>query len=139
MISPKNFIIILIATIAVSLVILVNPSPENDSDFSHFTFDAVYMEDKNSILITFADTTGKSSFAILEILGMETTYHTEFEIVNSEFSKTVPIEKIPKYGWKTTPVILEIMYGDTIVKMKTEIHEEDNQSPEIIFSSSSSN
>tara|TARA_B100000029_G_scaffold384603_1_gene380152 strand:+ start:317 stop:736 length:420 start_codon:yes stop_codon:yes gene_type:complete len=139
LISPKNFIIILIATIAVSLVILVNPSPENDSDFSHFTFDAVYMEDKNSILITFADTTGKSSFAILEILGMETTYHTEFEIVNSEFSKTVPIEKIPKYGWKTTPVILEIMYGDTIVKMKTEIHEEDNQSPEIIFSSSSSN
>ena len=139
MISPKNFIIILIATIAVSLVILVNPSPENDSDFSHFTFDAVYVEDKNSILITFADTTGKSSFAILEILGMETTYHTEFEIVNSEFSKTVPIEKIPKYGWKTTPVILEIMYGDTIVKMKTEIHEEDNQSPEIIFSSSSSN
>ena len=97
------------------------------------------MEDKNSILITFADTTGKSSFAILEILGMETTYHTEFEIVNSEFSKTVPIEKIPKYGWKTTPVTLEIMYGDTIVKMKTEIHEEDNQSPEIIFSSSSSN
>ena len=139
MISPKNFIIILIATITVSLVILVNPSPENDSDFSHFTFNAVYMEDKNSILITFADTTGKSSFAIVEILGMETTYHTEFEIVNSEFSKTVPIEKIPKYGWKTTPVILEIMYGDTIVKMKTEIHEEDNPSPEIIFSSSSSN
>ena len=129
----------MIATIAVSLVILLNPSPENESDFSHFTFDAIYMEDKNSILITFSDTTGKSSFAILEILGMETTYHKEFEIVNSEFSKTIPIEKIPKYGWKTTPVTLEIMYGDTIVKMKTEIHEEDNQSPEIIFSSSSSN
>ena len=139
MISPKNFILILIATIAVSLVILLNPSPENESDFSHFTFDAIYMEDKNSILITFSDTTGKSSFAILEILGMETTYHKEFEIVNSEFSKTIPIEKIPKYGWKTTPVTLEIMYGDTIVKMKTEIHEEDNPSPEIIFSSSSSN
>ena len=139
MISPKNFILILIATIAVSLVILLNPSPENESDFSHFTFDAIYMEDKNSILITFSDTTGKSSFAILEILGMETTYHKEFEIVNSEFSKTIPIEKIPKYGWKTTPVTLEIMYGDTIVKMKTEIHEEDIPSPEIIFSSSSSN
>ncbi len=139
MISPKNFILILIATIAVSLVILLNPSSENESDFRHFTFDALYIEDKNSILITFSDTTGKSSFAILEILGMETTYHKEFEIVNSEFSKTIPIEKIPKYGWKTTPVTLEIMYGDTIVKMKTEIHEEDNPSPEIIFSSSSSN
>ena len=139
MISPKNFILILIATIAVSLVILLNPSSENESDFRHFTFDALYIEDKNSILITFSDTTGKSSFAILEILGMETTYHKEFEIVNSEFSKTIPIEKIPKYGWKTTPVTLEIMYGDTIVKMKTEIHEEGNVPPEIIFSTSPSN
>ena len=133
MISPKNFILILIATIAVSLVILLNPSPENESDFSHFTFDAIYMEDKNSILITFADTTGKSSFAILEILGMETTYHTEFEIVNSEFSKTVPIEKIPKYGWKTTPVTLEITYDESTVYMKTEIHNEDQISPSVIF------
>jgi hypothetical protein len=137
LISPKNFILILIATIAVSLVILLNPSPENESDFSHFTFDAIYMEDKNSILITFSDTTGKSSFAILEILGMETTYHKEFEIVNSEFSKTIPIEKIPKYGWKTTPVTLEISYDDIIVKMKTEIYEEGEIPPEIIFSISS--
>ena len=70
---------------------------------------------------------------------MDETYHKEFEISDSKFSKLIPIEKIPKYGWKTTPVTLEIMYGDTIVKMKTEIHEEDNPSPEIIFSSSSSN
>ena len=139
MISPKNFILILIATIAVSLVILLNPSSEDESDFSHFTFNAVYIKDQNSIMITFSDATGKSSFAILEILGMETTYHKEFEIVNSEFSKTVPIEKIPKYGWKTTPVTLEIMYDDTIVKMKTEIHEEGNAPPEIIFSTSLSN
>ena len=139
MISPKNFILILIATIAVSLVILLNPSSEDESDFSHFTFDAVYIKDQNSIMITFSDATGKSSFAILEILGMETTYHKEFEIVNSEFSKTVPIEKIPKYGWKTTPVTLEIMYDDTIVKMKTEIHKEGNAPPEIIFSTSLSN
>ncbi len=139
MISPKNFIIILITTIAVSSVILLNPSPENESDFSHFTFDAVYIEDKNSILITFSDTTEKSSFAILEILGMDSTYHKEFEIINSEFSKTVPIEKIPKYGWKTTPVTLEIMYGDAIVKMKTEIHQEGVPPPDIIFSTSLSN
>ena len=137
MISPKNFILILIATIAVSLVILLNPSPENESDFSHFTFDAIYMEDKNSILITFSDTTGKSSFAILEILGMDTTYHKEFEIIDSEFSKIIPLEKIPKYGWKTTPVTLEISYDDIIVKMKTEIYEEGEIPPEIIFSISS--
>ena len=139
MVPPKNFLIILIATIAVSLVIILNPFSEDESDFSHFTFDAVYIKDQNSIIITFSDTTGKSSFAILEILGMETTYHKEFEITNSEFSKKIPLEKLPKYGWKTTPVTLEIMYGDTIVKMKTEIHEEGNVPPEIIFSTSPSN
>ena len=99
----------------------------------------MYIKDQNSIIITFSDTTGKSSFAILEILGMETTYHKEFEITNSEFSKKIPLEKLPKYGWKTTPVTLEITYGDTVVKMKTEVYEKDEPKPEIIFSTSLSN
>ena len=127
----------MIATIAVSLLIILNPFSDDELDFSHFTFDAVYMEDINSIIITFSDTTGKSSFAILEILGMDTTYHKEFEIIDSEFSKIIPLEKIPKYGWKTTPVTLEISYDDIIVKMKTEIYEEGEIPPEIIFSISS--
>jgi len=139
LISPKNFLTILIATIGVSLIIILNPFPDNESDFTHFTFDAVHMQDDNVIIITFSDTTGKSSFAILEILGMETTYHKEFEIINSEFSKIIPIEKIPKYGWKTTPVTLEITYDDTVVKMKTEVHDENDPPPEIIFSTSLSN
>ena len=57
----------------------------------------------------------------------------------SEFSKKIPLEKLPKYGWKTTPVTLEITYGDTVVKMKTEVHEKDEPKPEIIFSTSLSN
>ena len=133
MISPKNFLTILIATIAVSLLIILNPFSDDELDFSHFTFDAVYMEDINSIIITFSDTTGKSSFAILEILGMDTTYHKEFEIIDSEFSKIIPLEKIPKYGWKTTPVTLEITYDESTVYMKTEIHNEDQISPSVIF------
>ena len=139
MVPLKNFLIILIATIAVSLVIILNPFSEDESDFSHFTFDAVYIKDQNSIIITFSDTTGKSSFAILEILGMEPTYHKEFEITNSEFSKKIPLEKLPKYGWKTIPVTLEITYGDTVVKMKTEVHEKDEPKSKIIFSTSLSN
>ncbi len=115
MVPLKNFLIILIATIAVSLVIILNPFSEDESDFSHFTFDAVYIKDQNSIIITFSDTTGKSSFAILEILGMETTYHKG----------------------KTTPVTLEITYDGNVVKMKTEVHEKDEPKPEIIFSTSS--
>ena len=134
MIAPKNFLTILIATIAVSAVIIINPIPDDESDFTHFTFDAVYLKNDNSILITFSDETEKSSFAILEILGMEKTFHKEFEITNSSFSKFVSLDKLPKYGWKTTPVILEITYDESnTVKMKTEIHDEDQIPPEIIF------
>jgi len=134
LIAPKNFLIILIATIAVSVIIILNPFPNDDDDFSHFTFDAVYLKDQNSINITFVDTTGKSSFAILEILGMDETYHKEFEISDSKFSKLISLEKIPKYGWKTTPATLEITYENSIIKMKTEVHEKNESASEIIFS-----
>ena len=131
---PKNFLTILIATIAVSTVIILNTISDDELDFSHFKFDAVYLNDGNSVLITFSDETGKSSFAILEILGMEKTFHKEFKIVNSSFSQLVPLDTIPKYGWKTIPVILEITYnGFNMVKMKTEIHYEDQTPPKIIF------
>lgn len=132
MIAPRNFLVILIATISVSVVILLNSNYENE-DFDNFTFDAVYLKDSNSVLITFDDTTQKSSFAILEILGMEKTFHEEFTISDSNFSKLVPIDNIPKYGWKTTPVTLEITYDESVVYMKTEIHEEDQISPTVIF------
>ena len=134
MIAPKNFLIILITIVAISIVILINPISNDEFDFSHFNFDAVYLNDDNSVLITFSDETGKSSFAILEILGMETTFHKEFKITNSSFSQLVSLDTIPKYGWKTIPVILEITYDESnTVKMKTEIHDEDQIPPEIIF------
>ena len=135
MIAPKNFIIILIATISVSTVILLDPLSEN-TDFSNFTFDAVYQKDSNSVSITFIDTNKKSSFAVLEILGMENTFHEEFEIYDSKFTKLVPLDKVPKYGWKTTPVTLEITYDEYVVYMKTEIHDKDQISPVVIFGKS---
>ena len=134
MIAPKNFLTILIATVAVSIVIIINPISDDEPDFTHFTFDAVHLKDKNSVLITFVDKTGKSSFAVLEILGMEKTFHKEFKISNSSFSKLVSFDNVPKYGWKTTPVTLEITYDEfNIIKMKTEIHDENQPSPKIIF------
>ena len=134
MIAPKNFLTILIATVAVSIVIIINPISDDEPDFTHFTFDAVHLKDKNSVLITFVDKTGKSSFAVLEILGMEKTFHKEFKISNSSFSKLVSFDNVPKYGWKTTPVTLEITHDEfNIIKMKTEIHDENQPSPEIIF------
>ncbi len=133
MIAPRNFLVILIATISVSVVILLNSNYENE-DFDNFTFDAVYLKNSNSILITFDDANQKSSFAILEILGMEKTFHEEFAISNSKFTKLVPIDNIPKYGWKTTPVTLEITYDESIIFMKTEIHDEGKMPSPIIFS-----
>ena len=134
MIAPKNFLTILIATIAVSAVIIINPISDDEAYFGYFTFDAVYLKNDNSVLITFSDETEKSSFAILEILGMEKTFHKEFEITNSSFSQLVPLDKLPKYGWKTIPVTLEITYDEfNIIKMKTEIYDEGQISPEIIF------
>ena len=135
MIAPKNFIIILIATISVSTVIILNPLSEN-TDFSNFTFDAVYQKDSNSVSITFVDTNEKSSFAVLEILGMENTFHEEFDIYDSKFTKLVPLDKVPKYGWNTTPVTLEITYDEYVVYMKTEIHNEDQIPPVVIFGQS---
>jgi hypothetical protein len=132
LIAPKNFIIILIATISVSTVIILDPISEN-TDFSNFTFDAVYLKDSNSVLISFVDTNVKSSSAVLEILGMENTFHEEFEISDSKFTKLVPLEKIPKYGWKTTPVTLEIIYDESVVYMKTEIYDEGQVHPGVIF------
>ena len=133
MIAPRNFLVILIATISVSVVILLNSNYENE-DFDNFTFEAVYLKDSNSILITFDDTNQKSSFAILEILGMEKTFHEEFKILDSKFSKLVSLDKIPKYGWKTTPVTLEITYGESIIFMKTEIYNEGQIPSTVIFS-----
>tara|TARA_Y100000590_G_scaffold451797_1_gene593827 strand:+ start:1596 stop:2009 length:414 start_codon:yes stop_codon:yes gene_type:complete len=133
LISQKNFIIILISIVVVSMVILLNSTFENQDEFSQFSFDAVYLENEKSVLITFEDISGKSSFAVLEILGMETTFHEEFQIIDSKFSKSVPIEQLPKYGWKTTPVTLEITYENSLVKMKTEIHNEQESASEIIF------
>ena len=135
MIAPKFFIIILIVTISVSTVIILNPFSEN-ADFSNFTFDAVYEKDSNSVSITFVDKDEKSSFAVLEILGMENTFHEEFEIYDSKFTKLVPLDKVPKYGWKTTPVTLEITYDEYVVYMKTEIHDKDQISPVVIFGQS---
>ena len=135
MIVLKNFIIILIATISVSAVIILNPFSGN-TDFSNFTFDAAYQKDSNSVSITFVDTDEKSSFAVLEILGMENTFHEEFELYDSKFTKLVPLDKIPKYGWKTTPVTLEITYDEHVIYMKTEIHDEDQISPVVIFGKS---
>ena len=123
---------IIVAGIAFSL------TEQFDSDNSvildQIEFDAVYLKSENFIKISFDDKSKNTKSAILEILGMDVTYHKEY-IFNDEssFIEMVYLEKIPKYGWKTTPVTLEI-YNSQFGKigLKTEIHEQGDSIPKII-------
>ena len=44
------------------------------------------------------------------------------------------LDEIPKYGWKTTPVVLEIQHSEFgKIALKTEIHETETDVPKIII------
>ena len=123
---------IIVAGIAFSL------TEQFDSDNSvildQIEFDAVYLESENFIKISFDDKSKNTKSAILEILGMDVTYHKEY-IFNDEssFIEMVYLEKIPKYGWETTPVTLEINHSQFgKIGLKTEIHEQGDSIPKII-------
>jgi len=123
---------IIVAGIAFSL------TEQFDSDNSvildQIEFDAVYLKSENFIKISFDDKSKNTKSAILEILGMDVTYHKEY-IFNDEssFIEMVYLEKIPKYGWKTTPVTLEINHSQFgKIGLKTEIYEQGDSIPKII-------
>ena len=123
---------IIVAGIAFSL------TEQFDSDNSvildQIEFDAVYLESENFIKISFDDKSKNTKSAILEILGMDVTYHKEY-IFNDEssFIEMIYLEKIPKYGWETTPVTLEINHSQFgKIGLKTEIYEQGDSIPKII-------
>ena len=98
-------------------------------------FDAVFLEDEHVVQIYFEDKSNNTKSAVLEILGMDVTYHQEYKFdSNSAFIENMYIEKIPKYGWKTTPVTLEIQHSQFgNIGLKTEIHEPSEAKPRIII------
>jgi len=124
---------IIVAGIAFSL------TEQFDSDNSvildQIEFDAVYLESENFIKISFDDKSKNTKSAILEILGMDVTYHKEYIFDNeSSFIEMVYLEKIPKYGWETIPVTLEIEHSQFgKIGLKTEIHEKGDSIPKIII------
>ena len=97
-------------------------------------FNAIYNYEGNTIKITFIDRSNNTKSATLEVLGMDETYHKEY-FFDSEsfFVAELYLEHIPKYGWETTPVTLEIehiQFG--LIGLKTEIVESGNESAKII-------
>tara|TARA_B110000014_G_C19882865_1_gene456923 strand:- start:392 stop:751 length:360 start_codon:yes stop_codon:yes gene_type:complete len=98
-------------------------------------FDAVFLEDEHVVEISFEDKTNNTTFAVLEILGMDITYHQEYTFENnSKFVEKMHLKKIPKYGWKTIPVTLEIQHSQFgKIGLKTEIHEPNESKPRVIL------
>jgi len=132
--TPSIIIIaIIVAGIALGAIDQIN---SDDSDIlEQIEFNAVYLENDSVVQISFHDKSNETESVVLEILGMDVTYHKEYEFDNdSEFVENMYLKEIPKYGWKTTPVILEIQHSKFgTIGLKTEVYELGDIKPKIII------
>ena len=131
--TPSIIIIaIIVAGIALGAIDQIN---SDDSDIlEQIEFSAVYLKNDSVVQISFHDKSNETESVVLEILGMDVTYHKEYEFDgDAEFVENMYLKEIPKYGWKTTPVILEIQHSKFgAIGLKTEIYEPGNIKPKII-------
>ena len=123
----------IIAVIAIVLSITSN-SAVDESIISQTIFvDTVYDPKNKIVKITYNDDSKNTNLVTLEILGMEETFHKEFS--RSSFVETVQINSEPKYGWSTTPVVFSINHDEFgMIGLKTEIYEQGESKPRIIYS-----
>jgi len=123
-----------IIAIAAIVISVTSDSALDESTISQIIFvDAVY-EPKNKIVrITYNDNSEMTNLITLEVLGMEKTFHKEFS--QSSFVETIEINSEPKYGWSTTPVVFSIDHDEFgKIGLKTEIYEQGESKPRIIYS-----
>ena len=123
-----------IIAIAAIVISVTSDSALDESTISQTIFvDAVY-EPKNKIVrITYNDSSEMTNLIILEVLGMEKTFHKEFS--QSSLVETIEINFEPKYGWSTTPVVFSINHDEFgKIELKTEIYEQGESKPRIIYS-----
>ena len=123
-----------IIAIAAIVISVTSDSALDESTISQIIFvDAVY-EPKNKIVrITYNDNSEMTNLITLEVLGMEKTFHKEFS--QSSFVETIEINSEPKYGWSTTPVVFSINHDQFgKIGLKTEIYEQGESKPRIIYS-----
>ena len=111
-----------------------HPCPETHKLFCNsFFVDAVYEPENNIVKITYSDNSKMTSLVILEILGMEETFHKEFS--QQSFVEIVQFNSAPKYGWATMPVTFFLEHEELgLVGLKTEVHQYDESKPKIIYS-----
>ena len=129
-------IIATISIIALPVIILSisSNSTLDESIISQTIFvDTVYEPKNNLVKITYNDNSEKTNLVILEILGMEQTFHKEFS--QNSFVEIIQINSEPKYGWSTMPVVFSINHDEFgKIGLKTEIYQKDESKPRIIYS-----
>jgi len=111
-----------------------HPCPETHKLFCNsFFVDAVSEQVHYIVKITYSDNSKMTSLVILEILGMEETFHKEFS--QQSFVEIVQFDSVPKYGWLTMPVTFFLEHEELgLVGLKTEIHPYDEPKPKVIYS-----
>ena len=123
----------IIAIIAVVLSVTSNSALDESTISQTIFVDAVYDPKNKIVKITYNDNSKKTNLITLEILGMEKTFHKEFS--QSLFVETVKINSEPKYGWSTIPVVFSINHDEFgKIGLKTEIYEQGESKPRIIYS-----
>ena len=132
--NRKIIVVALIIAIAAIVISVTSNSALDESTISQTIFvDAIYDPKNKIVKIMYNDNSKKTNLAILEILGMEKTFHKEFS--QSSFVETVKINSEPKYGWSTTPVVFSINHDQFgKIGLKTEIYEQGESKPRIIYS-----
>ena len=132
--KTPGIIIAAIIITAIAFFILEQIDTNESQILDQIEFDAVYIESDQIVKIVFNDKTNKTQSGILEILGMDITYQEKYTFnQESNFIEEVNFKEVPKYGWKTTPITLEIVHSEFgKIGLKTEIHEPNQSQPKII-------
>ena len=129
-------IIAVALTIAMIAIVIsaTSNSALDESTISQTIFvDAVYESKSSIVKITYNDNSEKTNLVTLEILGMEETFHREY--ARSSFVETIQINSEPKDGWSTTPVVFSFNHDEFgKIGIKTEIYEQGESKPRIIYS-----
>jgi hypothetical protein len=129
----KKLVIGVCLSVIAIIVLAVSNSPIDESMISQsISVDALYKPENNTIEITYADVSEKTDSVIIEILGMDETFHKEFS--QQSFVETVQITSPPKYGWETMPVTFSIIheqFGE--IGLKIEIHEYNEPKSRIVY------
>jgi hypothetical protein len=132
----KKIIGVIFAVVIIILGFLMLTSfniPDQDILKQTFVIDAVYFESDGYAEISFYDKSNKTTYVILEILGMPKSYQKTFN--TTSFIDTVAIDSVPLYGWKSMPVTFVVEHEDFgLIGIKTEIHSQNDPKKNVIFS-----